>query len=74
METILEKEGVFFAGKELNQDIDFLLELELLKLDTSPAEAIYHVGVPLMARWIQQHIDSSEQRNRAVKEGEKEII
>lgn len=71
LETKLEESGVIVPrGHRLGDDVEFLRELELVKLDNRTSEAVYALAVPLMGMWIKSSIDFENQRRRAVREGE----
>ena len=56
------------AGDRLGDDLEFLRELELLKLQDTARGSAYVLAVPLMANWIRQNIDFENQRQQAVQE------
>ena len=71
LETKLEESGVIVPrGHRLGDDLEFLRELELVKLDNRTSESTYALAVPLMGMWIKSGIDFEDQRRRAVREGE----
>ena len=71
LETKLEESGVIVPrGHRLGDDLEFLRELELVRLDNRTSESAYVLAVPLMGMWIQGSIDFENQRRRAVREGE----
>lgn len=71
LETKLEESGVIVPrGHRLGDDLEFLRELELVKLDNRTRESAYALAVPLMGMWIRSSIDFENQRRRAVREGE----
>ena len=71
LETKLEESGVIVPrGHRLGDDLEFLRELELVKLDNRTSESTYALAVPLMGMWIKSSIDFEDQRRRAVREGE----
>ncbi len=71
LETKLEESGVIVPrGHRLGDDLEFLRELELVRLDNRTSESAYMLAVPLMGMWIKGSIDFENQRRRAVREGE----
>ena len=71
LEMKLEESGVAISREEnLGDDLEFLRELELLKLQDSPRGSAYVLAVPLMANWIRQNVDFEHQRRLAVRERE----
>ena len=70
LETQLEDcEIALPPGDRLGDDLEFLRELELLKLQDTARGSAYVLAVPLMANWIRQNIDFENQRQQAVQEG-----
>ncbi|MGK7902319.1 MAG: hypothetical protein AB4352_13065, partial [Hormoscilla sp.] len=66
-----EAEVQITPGKSLDEDLEFLRELELLELDnTGVSSAVYKLAIPLMANWIKAHIDHEDIRRKAVQEGQ----
>ena len=71
LETKLEESGVIVPrGHRLGDDLEFLRELELVRLDNRTSESAYTLAVPLMGMWIKGSIDFENQRRRAVRESE----
>lgn len=71
LETKLEESGVIVPrGHRLGDDLEFLRELELVRLDIRTSESAYALTVPLMGMWIKGGIDFENQRRRAVRESE----
>lgn len=71
LEAKLEESGVIVPrGHRLGDDLEFLRELELVKLDNRTSESAYALTVPLMGMWIKSSIDFEHQRRRAVRESE----
>lgn len=69
LETKLEEYDIALpAGDRLGDDLEFLRELELLKLQDTARGSAYVLAVPLMANWIRQNIDFESQRQQAVQE------
>ena len=70
LETQLEDcEITLPPGDRLGDDLEFLRELELLKLQDTARGSAYVLAVPLMANWIRQNIDFENQQQQAVQEG-----
>lgn len=66
-----EAEVQITPGKSLDEDLEFLRELELLELDnTGVSSAVYKLAIPLMANWIKAHIDHEDIRRKAIQEGQ----
>ncbi|MXY22895.1 MAG: ATP-binding protein [Dehalococcoidia bacterium] len=73
LETKFEEYGITLPpGDRLGDDLEFLRELELLKLHDTTRGSAYVLEVPLMADWIQQNIDFENQRQQAVQESERD--
>lgn len=71
LEMKLEESGVAIPRAEsLGEDLEFLRELELLKLQDSPRGSAYVLAVPLMANWIGHNVDFEHQRRQAVRDSE----
>ncbi len=69
LETQLEGHKIALPSKDrLGDDLEFLRELELLKLQDTARGSAYVLAIPLMANWISQNIDFENQRRRAVQE------
>jgi len=69
LEAKLEEYDVaLLDGDRLGDDLEFLRELELLKLQDTARGSAYVLAVPLMANWIRQNIDFENQRQQAVQE------
>ena len=70
LETKLEEYDIALpAGDRLGDDLEFLRELELLKLQDTVRGSAYVLAVPLMANWIRQNINFESQRQQAAQEG-----
>jgi len=75
LETKFEELGVIIPAREqLGNDIEFLRELELIKMDKTIKESVYQLAIPLMGDWIQRHIDFESSRLSAVREGQEKDI
>lgn len=75
LEMKLEENSVAVPrGESLGDDLEFLRELELLKLQDSPRGSAYVLAVPLMANWIRQNVDFEHQRRQAILEREESDI
>ena len=71
LEAKLEESGVIVPrSHRLGDDLEFLRELELVRLDNRTRESAYALAVPLMGMWIKSSIDFEDQRRRAVRESE----
>ena len=71
LETKLEEYDIALPPKDrLGDDLEFLRELELLKLQDTARGSAYVLVIPLMANWIRQNIDFEAQRQQAVQESE----
>ena len=58
LETKLEEYDITLpAGDHLGDDLRFLRELELLKLQDTARGSAYVLAIPLMANWIRQNIN-----------------
>ena len=69
LETKLEEYDIALTPKDrLGDDLEFLRELELLKLQDTARGSAYVLAIPLMAKWIRQNIDFENQRQQAVQE------
>ena len=69
LETKLEEYDIALpAGDHLGDDLEFLLEFELLKLQDTARGSAYVLAVPLMANWIRQNIDFENQQQQAAQE------
>ncbi len=69
LETKLEEYDIALTPKDrLGDDLEFLRELELLKLQDTVRGSAYVLAIPLMAKWIRQNIDFENQRQQAVQE------
>ena len=69
LETKLEEYDIALPPRgRLGDDLEFLRELELLKLQDTARGSAYALAIPLMANWIRQNIDFENQRQQAVQE------
>ena len=69
LETKLEEYDIALPpGDRLGDDLEFLRELELLKLQDTARGSAYVLAIPLMANWIRQNIDFENQRQQAAQE------
>jgi len=64
----LEDAGVVVPVEHIDDDIKFLIELELVALSNTQLGPQYELAVPLMRRWMDENIDAEAQRRRAVHE------
>jgi type I restriction enzyme M protein len=70
LENRLQDLGVPVIAVDLEQDLDGLHELELLRLDPTERGRVYRIAVPLMREWIDHHFDFGELVRRAIRESE----
>jgi type I restriction enzyme M protein len=70
LETAISELGVRVDGQDLEDDVSILRELELVELDQAERGHVYKLTVPLMAAWIQQHIDLAELVRKTVRASE----
>ena len=71
LERSLRRHNVHLRRDErLEDDLEFLRELELIELWGARHAAAYRLSLPLMGRWIGRHVDFEVQRRRAVEECE----
>ena len=69
LDTKLEEYDIALTPKDrLGDDLEFLRELELLKLQDTARGSAYALAIPLMANWIRQNIDFENQRQQAAQE------
>lgn len=69
LETQLEEYDIALTSKDrLRDDLEFLRELELLKIQDTARGSAYVLAIPLMANWIRQNIDFENQRQQTVQE------
>ena len=56
------------ADKQVDEDLAFLMELDLVEMITTLAGKAYRIGVPLMGQWIEQNVDEDSVRRLACAE------
>lgn len=54
----------------VEDDLEFLRELELVDQDPEGWKKVYRLTIPLMGRWMKKHVDPDVVRRRAVEQGE----
>jgi type I restriction enzyme M protein len=64
----LEDKGVSVTTDQVDDDLKFLVELELIELTNAQAGPQYRLSVPLMEQWMEKNVDPEAQRRRAVTE------
>lgn len=74
LEAKFEEFGVRISQKRgLGEDLDFLRELELIEFDSTQGREAYALTIPLMAKWVQRHIDFEDLRREAIREAEEVV-
>lgn len=68
----LDERGVRASVDVVDDDLRFLVELELVELTNTPVGPQYAVAIPLMRRWMNENIDPEAQRRRTVHEAKGE--
>ncbi|MEZ4447333.1 MAG: N-6 DNA methylase [Polyangiaceae bacterium] len=68
----LDERGVRASVDVVDDDLRFLVELELVELTNTPVGPQYAVAIPLMRRWMNDNIDPEAQRRRTVHEAKGE--
>ncbi|APR86259.1 Hypothetical protein A7982_11608 [Minicystis rosea] len=64
----MDTAGVHVLVDAIDDDLRFLLELELVALANSDVGPDYRLAVPLMGMWMKEAVDAEAQRRRAVHE------
>ena len=64
----LEDAGVRVPVELVDEDLKFLLELELVALENTELGPQYALSIPLMRRWMDKNIDAEAQRRKTVHE------
>lgn len=64
----LEAAGVPATMEEVSDDVTYLVDLELLSMENTPAGAEYRLAIPLLGRWMSSTVDPGEVRRRAAAE------
>lgn len=68
LQEYLVQNGVYVKDDELEADIAYLRELELVNFFGEDGSGYYAIEVPLMAKWISYHQDSQVVLNNALSE------
>ncbi|MFP2929763.1 restriction endonuclease subunit S [Pyxidicoccus sp. 3LG] len=66
----LEEAGVVVSVDLVDDDLKYLIELELVALNNTVLGPQYELAVPLMGRWMNENVDGEAQRRRAVHEAQ----
>jgi type I restriction enzyme M protein len=66
----LEEAGVIVPVDLVDDDLKFLIELELVVLNNTALGPQYELAIPLMRRWMNENVDAEAQRRRAVHEAQ----
>jgi len=75
LEDRLEEAGIIIPkGERLGSDMEHLRELDVVRMDVTPRGSVYRLAIPLMGRWIRQHIDFNDLLNLARREGEEKAL
>lgn len=64
----LNDKGVRVSVATVDEDLRFLVELELVSFANTPVGSQYAVAIPLMQRWMEHNIDADALRRRAMSE------
>jgi len=64
----LDAAGIVVPVESVDDDLKFLLELELVAMVNTPVGPQYELALPLMRRWMDLNIDAEAQRRKAVHE------
>ncbi|MCY1043852.1 restriction endonuclease subunit S [Corallococcus sp. bb12-1] len=67
----LEEAGLIIPVDMVDDDLKFLIELEILALNNTTLGPQYEVAVPLMRRWMNKNVDAEAQRRRAIQEAQR---
>lgn len=68
----LDERGIRASVEMVDDDLRFLVELELVKLTNTLVGPQYTIAIPLMQRWMNDNIDPEAQRRRTVHEAKGE--
>ncbi len=66
----LGEAGVVVPLEQVDNDLRFLVDLELVAMENTPLGPQYGLAVPLMKRWMELNVDAEAQRRKAVYEQE----
>ena len=70
LEEGLREYGVPVSGADrLEDDIEFLVEMELIERFSESGKDQYRISIPMMAEWL-RHVDFDIQLRKAIREGE----
>jgi type I restriction enzyme M protein len=64
----LDKAGIVVPIEHVDDDLAFLVELELVAMVNTLLGPQYELAVPLMRRWMEHNVDAEAQRRRALHE------
>jgi type I restriction enzyme M protein len=64
----LDEAGIVVPIEHVDDDLKFLVELELVAMMNTPLGPQYELAVPLMRRWMELNVDAEAQRRKAVHE------
>jgi hypothetical protein len=64
----LREAGIVVPLEQVDDDLRFLVELELVAMGNTPLGPQYGLAVPLMKRWMNLNVDAEAQRRKAVYE------
>jgi type I restriction enzyme M protein len=64
----LREAGIVVPLEQVDDDLRFLVELELVAMGNTPLGPQYGLAVPLMRRWMNLNVDAEAQRRKAMYE------
>lgn len=64
----LSEAGIVVPTEEVDEDVNFLVELELVTMVNTRLGPQYELTIPLMSRWMERNIDADAQRRKAQQE------
>lgn len=64
----LDEAGITLPIERVDDDLKFLIELEVVAMANTPLGPQYELAIPLMRRWMELNVDAEAQRRKAVHE------
>lgn len=64
----LEAAGIVVPIERVDDDLKFLVELELVAMVNTPVGPQYELALPLMRQWMDLNVDAEAQRRKAIHE------
>jgi type I restriction enzyme M protein len=74
LQELLLQHGIELTEEELEEDLAFLRELELIDLVGKIGDGHYKLSIPLMGRWIEQQQDFDIVMRKAQAESEERHV